>query len=56
MTASWSNWVVAFASAAFALNSTIFMAYGKSAYVVLFGCEPTLLLDLAITELSKCPV
>ena len=56
VTAIQSNWVLALAFAAFALNSTISMAHGKSPFVVLFKREPTLTLDLAVTKLANCTV
>ena len=56
VTSSYSNWVVALASAAFALNLTVSVAHRKSPFVGLFGKEPTLPLDLAMTTLSNCIV
>ena len=53
MTASQSNWVVALASAAFALNSIVSLAHGKSPFVVLFRQEHTLPRDLAMTKFSN---
>ena len=56
VTSSQQNWVVSLASAVFSLNSTVFVAHGKSPFIVLFGREPTLPLDLAMAKLSNCTV
>ena len=53
MTFSQLNWVVALASTAFALNSTVSVSHGKSPFAFLFGREPSLPLDLAMPKLSN---